>query len=62
LDKLHQHPRAAEFYLLIACYQFAIDHKEAAKEYLQLFENTGMGIANFNYVLQSYYNEMKEKL
>lgn len=62
LEKLHQLPKVAEFYLLIAYYQFAIDQKEAAKENLQIFENKGMGIANFNYVLQSYYREMKEKL
>lgn len=62
LYKLHKHLRVAEFYLLIAYYQFAINQREAAKEHLQIFESMGIGITNYNYVLQSYYREMKEKL
>lgn len=62
LHKLCKHPRVSEFYLLIAFYQFAVNQTEAAKEYLQMFESTGISIANYNCMLQSYYYEMKEKL
>ncbi|MCF8011656.1 MAG: tetratricopeptide repeat protein [Clostridiales bacterium] len=62
LPRLCRHSRASEFYLLIAYYQFAINQTEAAKKYLQMFENTGISIANYNCILQSYYYEMKKRL
>ncbi|WP_066638616.1 hypothetical protein [Desulfolucanica intricata] len=62
LHKLCRHPRVSEFYLLIAYYQFAINQTEASKEYLQMFERTGINIANYSFMLQSYYYEMKRNL
>lgn len=59
LDKLCGHPKVSEFYLLIGFYQFSINQKEAAKEYLHKFESTGINIANYNFMLQSYYDQMK---
>lgn len=62
LQKIRGHPAEIPAFIRIACYAYNVGELSIAKQYLELFENTGIQIYHYPIWIQNYYRGLKIEL